>query len=148
MMEETLDKKRLKLSFEKSLNALKNSAPILISIILTLALADTLNLHAHISTLLSKADPVSAPILGALVGSISAGNPATSYILGGELLNRGASIYAISAFLISWVTVGIIQFPAEAILLSKSFALARNITAFFFSILIALLTGILMGVST
>jgi uncharacterized membrane protein YraQ (UPF0718 family) len=146
MMQESLNLKKLNSSFLKSLNALKNSSPILIAIILALAMADTLNLHSHITSFLSKTDPISAPLLGAIIGSISAGNPATSYVLGGELLNRGASVYVISAFLISWVTVGFIQFPAEAVLLSKRFALARNMTAFIFSILIALLTGILMGV--
>jgi hypothetical protein len=46
---------------------------------------------------------------GALSGSIAAGHPVTSYVLGGELLERGVSLVAVTAFLVSWVTVGSIQ---------------------------------------
>ncbi|MEJ2454066.1 MAG: hypothetical protein P8103_07910 [Candidatus Thiodiazotropha sp.] len=79
-------------------------------------------------------------VIGALAGSISAGHPATSYVLGGELLSNGVSLVAVTAFLISWVTVGSIQLPAEALMLSWRFALLRNLVCFLFSIVIALLT--------
>jgi uncharacterized membrane protein YraQ (UPF0718 family) len=78
-------------------------------------------------------------LVGALFGSISAGHPLTSYVLGGELLQGGVSLVAITAFLISWVTVGSIQLPAEAITLGWRFALYRNLMCFLFSIIIAVL---------
>ena len=84
--------------------------------------------------------------IGSFLGSILAGNPITSYILGGELLQQGVSLMAVTAFLISWVTVGIIQLPAEIALLGKNFALVRNVTAFLLSIVIAIFTVIIYGV--
>lgn len=68
-------------------------------------------------TLLFKGNLILAPLLGDILGSILAGNPITSYIIGGELLNEGISLVAVTAFLASWGTVGIIQLPAESILL-------------------------------
>ncbi len=71
---------------------------------------------------------------------MAAGHPLTSYVLGGELLKKGISLVAVTALLVSWVTVGSIQFPAEALMLGRRFALYRNLLCFGFSILIAVLT--------
>jgi uncharacterized membrane protein YraQ (UPF0718 family) len=84
--------------------------------------------------------------LGSLVGSISAGNPIISYILGGEFLKEGISLIAVTAFLVSWVTVGIIQLPAESYLLGKRFALIRNLLSFISAIIVAILTVIILEV--
>ena len=84
-------------------------------------------------------------IFGSLVGSIAAGNPLTSYIIGGELLSRGISLIAVTAFLVAWVTVGVVQFPAESVILGKKFAVLRNISSFIFAIVVAIITVIIMG---
>ena len=76
-------------------------------------------------------------LIGSSVGSVAAGNPITSYIIAGELLNKGVSLLAVTAFLLAWVTVGIVQFPAEAILLGKKFAIVRNASSFALSVLVA-----------
>lgn len=86
------------------------------------------------------------PFVGSLVGSVSAGNPITSYIFGGEMLKQGVGLIAVTAFLVSWVTVGIIQLPAESAILGKKFAILRNISAFILSIIVAILTVLILGV--
>jgi uncharacterized membrane protein YraQ (UPF0718 family) len=48
--------------------------------------------------------------IGALLGSILAGNSINSYIIGHELIIGGVSLFAVTAFLIAWVTVGFIQY--------------------------------------
>ena len=85
-------------------------------------------------------------LIGATLGSVSAGHPLTSYVLGGELLDRGVSLVAVTAFLVSWVTVGSIQLPAEALMLGWRFALLRNAICFLFSIAVAVLTVATLGV--
>jgi len=86
------------------------------------------------------------PIIGALIGSISAGNPITSYIFGGEMIKQGVGLMAVTAFIVSWVTVGTIQFPAESMILGKKFALIRNILSFISAIIIGVLTVILINI--
>ena len=85
------------------------------------------------------------PLIGAAVGSIAGGNPVTSYIIGGELRLQGISMLAITAFIVAWVTVGMIQLPAEALMLGKRFAFVRNgisfVTALIISIIIVLTLG-------
>ena len=87
------------------------------------------------------------PLMGAVVGSIAGGNPITSYILGGELRQQGVSMLAVTAFLVAWVTVGIIQLPAEALMLGRRFAIMRNGVSFVLSIVIAVLTIFILGMA-
>jgi len=85
------------------------------------------------------------PFIGAAIGSVSGGNPLTSYIIAGELRLQGVSILAITAFLVAWVTVGIIQLPAEVLMLGKRFAILRNGISFFTAVIIALVTVLTLG---
>jgi hypothetical protein len=52
----------------------------------------------------------------------------TSYVIGGEVRHEGVGMVAITAFIVSWVTVGIIQLPAEAVMLGKRFAIVTVLT--------------------
>ena len=69
-----------------------------------------------------------------------------SYIFAGELLKQGISLIAVTAFIVSWVTVGIVQIPAESAILGKRFTLIRNLTAFIFAIIVAILTVLILNV--
>jgi uncharacterized membrane protein YraQ (UPF0718 family) len=81
-------------------------------------------------------------LIGTLAGGTAAGNPVLSYLLGGELLAQGISLYAVSAFILSWVTLGFIHLPAEVEVLGFPLTLYRNILAFVFTMIIAVLTSL------
>jgi len=134
----------LKESIVKAAKGLWSSFPILIGIVLLISLVNSL-IPNSVYSILFTGNYVSDSIIGSVLGSILAGNPLTSYILGGEFLSQGVSLLAVTAFLVSWVTVGLVQLPAESMFLGKKFAITRNITAFMFSIIVAILTVI--GVS-
>ena len=131
--------RNLKKSFFKAIKSFGSTLPMLISIVLLIGIFKTFVTPEMTSTVFTG-NLLSDSLLGAGIGSISAGNPITSYIIGGELINEGVSLIAVTAFMVSWVTVGFIQFPAEAKILGKKFAITRNLLSFIFSILIALAT--------
>lgn len=85
------------------------------------------------------------PLIGAAAGSISFGTPVTSYIISGELLERGVSLIAVTAFILAWTTVGIVMLPLEISYLGKKFAISRNVINFVFSILISVLAVIILN---
>lgn len=87
-------------------------------------------------------------LIGAGIGSISIGNPLVSYVLGGELLDQGVSLMAVTALLVSWVTVGSIQLPAEIQTFGARFALFRNGISFLFALIIAFLVLMTMRLLT
>ena len=121
------------------LNNLKLSLPILVGVLLLVGLINTA-IPNHFFAKIFTGSIILDPLIGALFGSVAAGNPLTSYIIGGELLSSGISLVAVLAFVLSWVTVGTVQLPAESLMLGKRFALVRNGVSFVMAILIALLT--------
>ncbi|MBD3361618.1 hypothetical protein GF358_02375 [Candidatus Woesearchaeota archaeon] len=135
----------LKQASFKALKALWRSLPVLLGMILLVSLANSIIPKSFFTALFSK-NALFDSIIGSAVGSILAGNPVSSYVFGGELLSHGISLTAVTAFLVAWVTVGIVQLPAEMILLGKKFAVVRNVSAFAFSILIAIITVFILGV--
>lgn len=79
-------------------------------------------------------------LLGAAVGSVAMGHPVAGYLLGGELLAAGIGLVAVTALIVAWVTVGVVQLPAEAMALGRRFALVRNLICFLSVLAIAPLT--------
>jgi uncharacterized membrane protein YraQ (UPF0718 family) len=132
-------------AFLNTTRSFKQSLPILMGVLMLLALADAL-IPKQAYRLIFSGNWFFDPLVGAAVGSISGGNPLTSYIIGGELRQEGVSMLAITAFIVSWVTVGIIQLPAEAVMLGKRFAIVRNTVSFWTSILIAIVTALTLGI--
>ncbi len=89
-------------------------------------------------------ESVLGPVFGAMVGSVAAGHPVTSYVLAGELMSAGASLATITALVVSWVTVGIVHLPAEAAILGTRFALWRNAISFVLAIVMAYVIAMLV----
>lgn len=81
-------------------------------------------------------------LTGTVIGGISIGQPVISYIIGGELLQEGISLYAVSAFILAWVTLGLIQLPLEASIFGKRFTAVRNLLSLLFAMLIGALTAL------
>ena len=138
------NKKSIVTSFYKSFKSFITSLPIILSVILLLGLF-RMNVSPQLISSIFKEKLLRDAIMGSIIGSISAGNPITSYIIGAELLKEGVSLFAVTAFIVAWVTVGVIQLPTEAAILGKRFALVRNLIAFILAILVSMITvGILM----
>ena len=134
-----MDTQKIKVAIKKSARSLYKSLPVLIGAILLISLANSIIPKSAYSKVFSGRYIID-PFIGSMLGSIFAGNPVTSYILGGEFLSQGISLIVVTAFLVSWVTVGILQLPAESTILGKKFAFSRNALSFIFSIIVALIT--------
>ena len=78
-------------------------------------------------------------IYGAVLGSIMMGNALLSYILAGEFQNMNISLFAITAFLLSWVSIGYVQIPMEISFFGKRFTFVRNGLAIVFTLIISVL---------
>ena len=130
---------KLKISFFQTIRNFKQIMPIILGVIMLVSLFLVLIPNSFYASIFTG-NKVVDPLMGATIGSISTGNPLISYILGGELLSQGVSLIAVTAFILSWVTVGIIQLPAESLMLGRKFAITRNVTAFISSVIVAVLT--------
>jgi len=137
--------KLMKQAIFKALKGLWMALPMILGTILLISLISAIIPKSFYILVFSQNSFLNS-LIGSLVGSISAGNPITSYIFGGEMLNQGIGLITVTAFLVSWVTVGLIQLPAESAILGRKFAIIRNITAFILSIFVAIITVLILGV--
>jgi predicted Fe-Mo cluster-binding NifX family protein len=127
----------------KACHQIQNLLPVMISVVFLAGLFNTFITKKVILAFFSGSTGLDS-FLGALTGSLFAGNPINSYIIGGQLLELGVSLAAVSAFLCSWVTVGFLQMPAEIAALGWKFAALRNLSCFGLSIIISLFVGFVL----
>ena len=139
-----MDSKKLKISLIKAWKGIWSAIPIIIPVILLIGLINTI-IPKQVYSILFHGKLIDV-LIGSGLGSILAGNPITSYIISGELLKQGVTLLAVTAFIVSWVTVGIVQLPAESTLLGRKFAVTRNIISFVFSIIVSIITVMLVSI--
>lgn len=123
----------------KTLNSFKQSLPVILGVLFLLSLIMSI-IPDTLYVKIFSGNKLIDLLLGAVLGSVSGGSPMTSYILAGEFLDQGVSVLAATAFMLAWVTVGLIQLPAESLMLGKKFAIVRNILSFVTVIIVAILT--------
>ena len=99
-----MNKDRLRSSLIKTTRIFFHLLPIIFGMLLLTSLAIILFPGQISSGLFGNNDALNA-MIGASLGSVAAGHPLASYLLGGELLNSGVSLVAVTALVVSWVTV-------------------------------------------
>ena len=134
-----MKKEILLASLKKNLRVFVNLLPLVTGMLLLSGLVVVLFPDRLSAGLFGDSDILDT-LIGALVGGIAAGHPLASYLMGGELLKSGVSLLAVTAFIVSWVTVGVVQLPAEILLLGARFAIYRNLICFFSAVAVAFFT--------
>lgn len=134
-------------SLQSSARQFVTFLPVLIGVVLLIGLFDAF-VSGEMLIAIFSGKVVLDTLWGACFGSIFAGNPINSYVIGGQLLKYGVSLFAITAFILTWVTVGLVQLPAEIAAFGKRFSLLRNGLSFLFSIPIAILTVLILNFIT
>ncbi len=140
-----MNPQKLQKSFKKTNNGMLKMLPLILGILLLVSMLNIL-VPKEIYVKIFTGNVIFDAFKGSLLGSILTGNPITGYVLADNFLKNGVSLVAVTAFLTAWVTVGIVQLPAEIYALGKRFALARNIISFLFSILVALVTVLILTI--
>ena len=130
----------IKKTFFQTLNWFKELIPMLFWIIVIVAMLKQAWVFENLAKYINN--NFIWVILADVFGSISVGNTINSYIIADSFWSISDYILVITAFLISWVTVGIIQIPADSYFFGKRFTITRNIISFVFAILGAYLVKI------
>jgi hypothetical protein len=136
---------RIAPNLKKTLRGFFALLPIVLGMLLVTSLAMSL-FSREITEALFGHGVLLDTVVGALVGSVALGHPSASYILGGELLVAGVELGAVTALIVSWVTVGVVHLPAESLLLGRRFAVLRNLIAFASAMAIAYLVPLTLRI--
>ena len=121
--------------------------PVMAGVVLLVGLLNTFVSKAVLASVLSGNAALDT-LWGACFGSILAGNPVNSYVIGGQFLKQGISLFAVTALIVTWVTVGVVQLPAEMAALGKKFALLRNAICFVAALPISIITVVIFNLIT
>jgi uncharacterized membrane protein YraQ (UPF0718 family) len=132
-------------ALKQAVLGLLSMLPMIVAIVGLVGLFQTFVTQEMLASLFTG-DPVRDTLVGTVAGGIAVGQALISYILGGELLEQGVSMYAVTAFILAWVTLGVVQLPAEAEVLGGRFTLWRNVLAFLSTLLVSVATVWTMGV--
>jgi uncharacterized membrane protein YraQ (UPF0718 family) len=140
-----MDLKRIKKANKSALQGIVGIIPIILGVLLLVSIITVLIPTSFYNNLFTG-NALLDSFLGDIIGSLMLGNPITAYVLGSEFLSNGVSLVAVTAFMVAWVTVGVVQSPIEAKALGKRFAIFRNLSAFVMAIITALITVFLVGI--
>lgn len=134
----------MKKAFVKAFVGFLSMTPMIIAVVAIVGLMQVYVTPKMLSALFGHGDILDL-LSGTLAGGISVGQGIISYVIAGELMAQGVSLYALSAFILSWVTIGLVQLPAEASVFGIRFTVYRNLFALVSTILIAYLSVITLG---
>jgi len=129
----------VKKAFLNAVNGFISILPTIIATIGLVGLFQTYITNSMLSHLFGYSDGLDI-LIGTLVGAISSGNGTISFVVAQGLQEQGVSLYALSAFILAWVTLSFVHLPAEASVFGIKFTTYRNIMTFITTIIIAFLT--------
>lgn len=130
----TVESQLWKNALKKSANQLLGILPILVGVIFLVGLFQAFVPKDGLLKVFSG-NRIFDTLWGACAGSILAGNPLNSYVIGETLLELGVGWFGVTALMMSWVTVGVVQLPAEIAALGMRFTVVRNTAAFVITVL-------------
>jgi len=131
----------IKKSFFQATKSFISITPMILAVVGLVALFQTYVTPTMLSNLFGFS-PFTDTFVGTFIGAISSGNGALSFVVADGLEEQGVSLYAISAFILAWITLSFVQIPAEVSVFGVTFTTYRNILAIFSTILISYLTVI------
>lgn len=137
------DKKKTKMALKKAWKSLGNIMPQFIGIIILVGLMLSFFNESVISNYIGKESGFLGVIVSALVGAITLLPGFVAFPTAALLVDNGAGYVQIAAFVSSLMMVGIVTYPVEQKFFNRKFTIMRNLLAFGFSIVIALIMGVI-----
>jgi uncharacterized membrane protein YraQ (UPF0718 family) len=138
------DKKKTKMALKKAWKAFENILPeFLVVILLVGFLLAILNPEA-ISKIIGSESGWYGIVLAAIIGSVTLIPGFVAFPTAAILLENGAGYMQIAAFVSTLMMVGVITLPVETKYFGKKISVLRNVFAFFFSFIVALIIGMVV----
>ena len=138
------DKRKTGMALKKAWKAFENILPQFLSVLLIIGLALAFLTPETISALLGTGSGVLGMLAAALIGSITLIPGFVAFPLAAALLKNGAGYMQIAAFVSTLMRVGIVTIPVETKVFGKKVTILRNAAAFVFSIIAALVIGVIL----
>ena len=134
----------LKKAFKKALINFISITPMLLAVIGLVGIMQVYLSPEILATFFGYGS-IADTLAGTVAGAVSMGQGMISYVVADGLMEQGVSHYALSAFILAWVTLGVVQLPAEASVFGVRFTFYRNVLTLISTIVIAYVTVLTVG---
>ncbi|MFA5153842.1 MAG: permease [Clostridia bacterium] len=138
------DKNKTKMALKKAWKSFENILPQFLSILVIIGIVFAVLSPETITMLLGSNSGFLGVIGASLIGAITLIPGFVAFPLAAALLNSGAGYMQITAFVASLMMVGIVTLPLEIKTFGKKAAIIRNVSAYVFSLIAALIMGVLL----
>lgn len=138
------DREKTKLALKKAWKSFENILPQFLSILVIIGLAFAILTPETITLLLGSRSGVWGVLAAAIIGSITLIPGFVAFPLAAALLKNGAGYMQIAAFVSTLMMVGIVTLPIEFKTFGKRATVIRNVAAFLFSLIAALVIGVIL----
>ena len=132
------DRAKTKAALKKAWKSFENIMPQFLAVILLIGLSLAFIDESMISKLLGDESGILGLAIAATVGSITLIPGFIAFPLAASLLRAGAGYGQITMFITTLMMVGIVTMPVEAQYFGREAAIKRNVSAFFYAILVSI----------
>lgn len=138
------DTRKTRMALRKGWMAFSRILPQLVAIILLVGILIAFLRPEVLSRLLGAESGWYGVLLSSVVGAITLIPGFIAFPTAALLLQAGAGLTQIAAFVSSLMMVGVVTFPLEVSYFGKRAALARNLAAYLFALVVALVMGMVV----
>lgn len=138
------DKSKTKKALKKAWKSFENILPELLVIMLLIGVLLAVVDHDLISSLLGESSGWFGVILASIIGAITLIPGFVAFPTASLLLKGGAGYMQIAAFVSTLMMVGIVTLPVEVKYFGKKISYTRNMLAFMFSFIVAIVVGMVV----
>lgn len=139
------DKKKTKMALKKAWKAFENILPEFLVVILLVGFLLAILNPETISKIIGAESGWFGVILAGFIGSVTMIPGFVAFPTAAILLENGAGYMQIAAFVSTLMMVGIVTLPVEIKYFGKKISIMRNILAFFFSFIVAIIIGMVVA---
>ena len=132
------------LALKKAWKSFENILSQFLSILIIIGMMLAVLTPEQISKLLGSESGWYGVLIAAAIGSITLIPGFVAFPLAAALLKSGAGYMQIAAFVSTLMMVGIVTMPVEISYFGKKAAIIRNVAAFGFSFIVALVMGVVL----
>lgn len=140
------DRKKTFEALKKAWKAFWNILPQFLGIIVFVGILLAVLDPQTINQIIGKSSGILGVLIASIVGSITLIPGFIAFPTAALLLKGGAGYMQMGAFVSSLMMVGVVTLPAEISYFNRRMALLRNSLAYVFSLLVALIIGLVMAI--
>lgn len=138
------DRKKTRMALLKGWKSLESILPQFLSILVIIGIMLAVLTPATISRLVGQQSGWIGMLLASVVGSVTLIPGFVAFPLAAALLKNGAGFMQIAVFISTLMMVGVVTLPVEIQYFGQRSAYLRNILAYLFSFVVAIVIGVVL----